>query len=96
MLGQGCQPALPGPAGGKTTLLVQKWTQLLRHGIFLVEKREQRVGRIEAPNNHNDQGLQDEAVRIRCGASSWPFDWCRGPRKAVNEQNQADKQTCLA
>jgi hypothetical protein len=95
MLGQGRQTALPGPAGGTTTLLVQQWTQLSRHGIVLVEKREHSVGCIEATNNHNDQGLQDEAVGIRFGSSAWPFDWCRGPRKVVNEQNQADKQTCV-
>jgi hypothetical protein len=48
-------------------------------------------GCIEATEKHHDQGLQDEAVRIRLGASSWPLDWCRRPREVVHESNQAGK-----
>jgi hypothetical protein len=42
------------------------------------------------------QGLQEEAVRICLGSSSWLLDWYRRPREVVNESNQADKEARLS
>jgi hypothetical protein len=95
VLGQDGETPLPGAAGGKLALLVQEGPQLLRYGILLGEKREQRVGRIEAPNNHDHHRLQDEPVRICLRASPGPFGRLGGSGESVHEQNEADEYTLL-
>ena len=59
------------------------WCLLSWEAQYIINR--DNLSRIEATNNHNDQCLQDEAVRIRFGSSAWSFDWSRRPREVVNE-----------
>jgi hypothetical protein len=50
------------------------------HGVVLVQKAEQGIGRIEPPNNHDDQGFDKELVGIELLPPTLAFDrwWGRG------------------
>ena len=64
---------LPGHATSRAHLALLpalfdgQGTQPGWHGIVLFEKLKQGIGRIEPSNDHDDQCLQDQAVRILLG-----------------------------
>jgi hypothetical protein len=64
----------PGAPRGKTPVLRQQWPHLLCHGIVLFQKAEQGIGRIESPNNHDEQGFDKELVGIELLPSALAFD----------------------
>jgi hypothetical protein len=47
------------------------------HRIVLVQKAEQGIGRIEAPNDHDDEGLNKELVRIGFLTPALALGWRR-------------------
>jgi hypothetical protein len=65
--------SFPGAPCGKTPVLRQQWTKLLRHGIRLFQKAEQSIGRIESPNDHDDQRFNKEFVGVGLLPSALAF-----------------------
>jgi hypothetical protein len=49
-------------------MFAQEGPQSHRDGIVLVEKGQQRIGGIKTTNNHDDQRLHNEALRVSFGA----------------------------
>ena len=85
----------PGTPCGKTSVLRQQRTNLVCHGIVLVQKAEQGIGRIESPNNHDDQGFEKELVGIKLLPPTLAFDGWRGRGYLLDEPEEADKDTAL-
>jgi Sulfatase len=67
-------------------VIVQEPPQLLGHRIVLVEKRQQGVGRIEAANDHDDQGLHHEPIDEQTRLTSRPF--CRSISGRIKQTYQ--------
>jgi hypothetical protein len=60
-------------------VLREHGTHLLGHGIILVQEAEQGLGGREAPNDHDDQGFDEELVGIELLPPALAFfDWGRG------------------
>src|SRR5215468_6342530 len=73
--GQFLQASFPGTACRKTSVFRQQGTNLLRHWVGLLQKTEQGISRIEAPNDHDDQRLDKELVRIGLLPPTLAFGW---------------------
>src|SRR5215468_2251919 len=73
--GQFLQASFPGTACRKTSVFRQQGTNLLRHWVGLLQKTEQGISRIEAPNDHDDQRLDKELVRIGLLPPTRAFGW---------------------
>src|SRR5215471_16330174 len=56
--------SFPGAPRGKPSVLHQPGANLVGHRIVLGQKAEQGIGRIEAPNDHDDECLNKELVGI--------------------------------
>jgi hypothetical protein len=88
---QFCQTTFPRAARGKPALFDEQWPELDDNGVVLLQKPQQRLGRIEPPNNHDDQGFQHQSIRVLPGASPRSFVGCRRPGQLINQFDQADK-----
>ena len=66
-------------------MLRQQGTNLLCHRIVLFQKAEQGIGRIESPNNHDDQRFDKELVGIELLPPALAFDRWRGRGYLLDE-----------
>jgi len=55
------------------------------HGIVLFQKTEQGIGRIEPPNNHDDERFDKELVGIELLSPALAFDGGRGRGDLLDE-----------
>src|SRR6185295_13782778 len=92
---QGRKAAFPGTPRGKTSVLCQQGTNLLGPGIVLFQEAEQGIGRIEPPNDHDDQGFDKELVGIALLPPALAFDGWRGCGELLDEPEQTDKDAAM-
>src|SRR4029434_3766721 len=85
----------PGAPRGKPPVLRQQGANLLRHGIRLFQKAEQSIGRIESPNDHDDQRFDKELVGIGLLPPTRAFDGWWGRWNLLDEPEYADKDAAL-
>src|SRR5215472_5444416 len=83
--GQGLKASFPSTPRGKTAVLRQQGPNLLGYRIGLFEKVEQGVGRIESPNNHDDERFDKELVGIELLPPTLAFDRGRGRGYLLDE-----------
>src|SRR5262245_3533268 len=75
----------PGAPRGKTPVLRQQGPTLVCHRIVLVQQAEQSIGRIESPNDQDDQRFDKEFVGIELLSPTRAFDWWRGRGNLLDE-----------
>src|SRR5215510_5513270 len=99
---QGGQPgrqllkaSFPGAPRGKTPMFSQQWPKLLRDWIVLFEKVEQRIGRIESPNDHDDECFDKELIGIGLLPSALAFGGGRWCWNLLDEPEYADKDAAM-
>src|SRR5215813_9486329 len=86
--GQFLKASFPGTACRKTPVFRQQGTNLLRHWVGLLQKTEQGIGRIEAPNDHDDQRLDKELVAIGLLPPTLALGWGRWRWKCSTSQSK--------
>src|SRR5215471_17570698 len=91
--GQFLKAPFPGTSCRKTPVLRQQGTNLLRHWVGLLQKTEQGIGRIESPNDHDDQRLDKELVGIGLLPPTLAFGWARWRWNLLDKPEYADKDT---
>src|SRR4029453_16701962 len=69
--------SFPGAPRGKTPVLCQQGTKLPRDRIILFQKGQQGIGRIEPPNDHDDERFDKELVGIGFLSPALAFGWRR-------------------
>src|SRR5215510_14411443 len=99
---QGGQPrrqclkaSFPGTSRRKTPVLRQQGTNPQRDRIVLFQKVQQGIGRIESPNDHDDERLDKELVGIGFLAPALAFGRRRGRWNLFNKPEYADKDAAM-
>src|ERR1044071_6962964 len=84
--GQPFKASVPRAARRKAAVFSQQEADLLGQRIRLREEIEQRVSRIEAANNHDDQGFDKQLVGVSFLPPALALLWRRGRRKVLDKR----------
>ena len=76
-------------------MLRQQGTNLPRDGIVLVQKVQQGIGRIEPPDDHDDERFNKEFVGIELLLPAFAFGWWRRSWNLLDEPEYADKDAAM-
>jgi hypothetical protein len=82
---EGRKASFPGAPCGQTSVLRQQETNLRRDGIVWCEKVAQSLGRIEAPNDHDDPRLDKAFVGIELLPPAFACGWWRRSWNLLDE-----------
>jgi hypothetical protein len=93
--GQLLKTPFPGTPGGKTAVRRQHRTPLGCHGVVLVQKAAQGLGRRASPHHHDEQGFDQELVGITLLPPTLAFDWWRGRGALLDEPEYAAKDAAV-
>ena len=92
---EGGEAALKRAPTGQAVLLQQQDAQRLHLRRRLGQHAEQFIGRGQVTHNHDDQGLEKEAVRVDAGPAPRARGRWRGQRDPIHQADQHDKHTLL-
>ena len=92
---EGGEAALKRAPTGQAVLLQQQDAQRLHLRRRLGQHAEQFIGRGQVTHNHDDQGLEKEAVRVDARSAPQAREGRRGQRETIHQADQHDKHTLL-